>query len=177
MGFHIHLWPMAQTLRLTLAGIGDAAERGGHHVAVLEGGGELGALIGVVAQPVEQLGEAPFVGVDAAAPVDGFEAVVVGGRGDLLGFGFGAMVAPEVVVVERLQVCVDRDDAGAGGIEGDGRNVFPVMPAGFDGVAGGFREGAHVIGVGLGGVVGIFAAAMQRILPEGRSAEGHVRCR
>ena len=64
---------MAQTLRLTLIRVGDAAERGGDHVAVLEGGGELGALVGVVAEPVQELGEAPLVRVDAAAPLDGFE--------------------------------------------------------------------------------------------------------
>ena len=32
-----------------------------------------GALFGVVAQPVEQLGQAPLGGVDAAAPIDGCE--------------------------------------------------------------------------------------------------------
>ena len=74
MRFHIHLWPMAQTLRVTCGGIGDAAECGGDHVAMFEGGGEARALGGIVAQPVEQFGEAPLAGVDAAAPVDGCEA-------------------------------------------------------------------------------------------------------
>jgi len=45
----------------------------------VQGGGEPGALFGIVAQPVEQLGEAPFAGVDAAAPVDGVQ--VAGVRG------------------------------------------------------------------------------------------------
>src|ERR1035441_9503612 len=36
-------------------------------------GGEARALIRIVAQPVEQFGEAPLAGVDAAAPVDGFQ--------------------------------------------------------------------------------------------------------
>ena len=39
---------------------------------------KLGALVGVVAQPVQQLGEAPLVRVDAAAPVDAFEAELRG---------------------------------------------------------------------------------------------------
>ena len=34
--FHIHLWPMAQTLRFTSLRIGDPAKRGGDHVAVFE---------------------------------------------------------------------------------------------------------------------------------------------
>ena len=64
---------MAQMLREICVGIRDAAEDGGEHVAMLQRGGELGALLGIVAEPVEQLGEAPFGGVDAAAPLDGGE--------------------------------------------------------------------------------------------------------
>ena len=55
-------------------GVGDAAEGGGNHVAVLEGGGQLVALVGVMAEPVKELGESPLVGVDAAAPFNAFEA-------------------------------------------------------------------------------------------------------
>ncbi len=111
---------MAQTLRFTWLGVGDAAERGGDHVAVLEGGGKLRALVRIVAEPVQQLGKAPLVRIDAAAPLDGFEILLVGEGGDLLRFGFGAMIAPQVVVAERLHVRVDGHDAGAGGVEGDG---------------------------------------------------------
>ena len=64
-----------------------------------------GAQFGVVAEPVQQLRPAPLGGVDAAAPVDAFEAGAavagVGGGGDLGGFAGGAVVAPEVVVAER----------------------------------------------------------------------------
>ena len=94
---------MAQTLRRTLAGIGDAGEGRGDHVAVLEGGDEAVALVGVVAEPVEQLGEAPLVRVDVAAPVDGFEVFGKGELGDLAGLLVGAVIAPEVVVVEGLR--------------------------------------------------------------------------
>ena len=51
----------------------DAAERGRDHVAVFERGHEARALLRIVAQPVQQLGEAPLVGVDAAAPLDAFK--------------------------------------------------------------------------------------------------------
>ena len=100
--------------------VGDAAEGGGDHVAVFEGGDEAVALVGVVAEPVEELGESPLVGVDAAAPLDGFEMFAVGEFGDLLRFFLGAVVAPEVVVVERLEIFADGDDAGAGGVERHG---------------------------------------------------------
>ena len=53
--------------------VGDPAERGGHHVAMFEGRDELGALLGVVAEPVQQLREPPLREVDAAAPVDRLE--------------------------------------------------------------------------------------------------------
>ena len=107
--FHIHLWPMAQMLRGTCGGIGDAAQDGRRHVAMFQRGGEAVALLGIVAQPVQQLGEAPFGGVDAAAPVDGFEPGGARGGGDLRGLAPGAVVAPEVVVVERLEVGVHRE--------------------------------------------------------------------
>ena len=51
--------------------VGDAAQHGGHHIAMFQRGGEAAALFGIVAQPVQQFGEAPLGGVDAAAPVDG----------------------------------------------------------------------------------------------------------
>ena len=73
---------MAQTLRGTSAGSRDAAEHGRHHVAVFQRGHNPLALLGIVAQPVQQLGEAPLGGVDAAAPVDGREAARVRGGGD-----------------------------------------------------------------------------------------------
>ncbi len=106
--------------RGSLVEVGDAAEDGGDHVAVFEGGGEAGALVRVVAKPVEELGEAPFAGVRAAAPIDVREFGGVGFGGDLGGFAPGAVIAPEVIVAEGLELIVNRQDAGAGGVEGDG---------------------------------------------------------
>ena len=57
-----------------VGGIGDAAEHGRDHVAMFERGDESRALVGIVAQPVQQLRESPFGGVDAAAPIDGCES-------------------------------------------------------------------------------------------------------
>ena len=79
-------------------GIGDAAQRGRNHVAVLERGGELSSLFRIVAQPMQQLGKAPLMRIDTAAPLNGFEVFFVRQRRDLLRLRGGAMVAPEVVL-------------------------------------------------------------------------------
>ena len=83
-------------------GIGDAAESRRHHVAVLEGARQLTALLRIVAQPVQQLGESPLVGIHPAAPFDRFQVLGVGELGNLLRLALGAMVAPQIVVIERL---------------------------------------------------------------------------
>ena len=43
--------------------------------------GESLALVGIVTEPVEEFGEAPLMRVDAAAPLDRFEFLLVGERG------------------------------------------------------------------------------------------------
>ena len=91
----------------------------------------------------------------------------MGERGDLAGFVVGAVVAPEVVVVERLQVGVDGDDAGAGGVERDGGDLVAVDVGFGEDLARGADEGVHLVGVGLRGVVGVFAAAVERVLGGG----------
>ena len=148
---------------LDVIGRGDAGEGGGDHVAVLEGGGEAVAFVGVVAEPVEELGEAPLVGVDVAAPLDGFEVLGAGEFGDLAGLFEGAVVAPEVVVVEGLELGVDGDDGGACGVEGEGDDVFAVDLGVGEDLAGGADEGGHLLGVGLGGEVGVFATAVEGV--------------
>ena len=100
-----------------LGGVGDAAEDGGNHVAMFERGGEAGAFFGVVAEPVEQLGPSPLRRVDATAPIDGWELLRARSGCDFGSFAPGAMVAPEVVVVNGLELRVYRDDARAGGVE------------------------------------------------------------
>ena len=129
---------------------GDAAERGGNHIAVLKGGGEVVSLVRVVAQPVQQLGEAPLMRIDAAAPCDGLEVLLVRERGDFRGFVLCAVIAPEIVVIERLHRGVDEDDARSGGVESDGFDAVAVDTGLRESVACGAGERGHLIGVGLG---------------------------
>ena len=109
-------------------GVGDAAECSGDHVAVFQGGDEFGTQIGVVAQPVEELGPSPLGGVDAAAPGNSFEVGCVRGAGDLSRLACCAVVAPQIVFAEWDKAFADRDDAGAGGIERDDSDRWPSMP-------------------------------------------------
>ena len=150
-------------------GVGDAAEGGGDHVAVLEGGDEFGTQLGVVAQPVEELGPAPLGAVDSAAPGYSLKAKLVRGAGDLCGLAGGAMIAPEVVLAEGDEVFADGDDAGAGGVERDGFNLAAIDAADFDCLAHGAGEGGHLVVVRLGLELGVGGRTVQRILGDGRA--------
>ena len=167
---------MAQTLRGACGRIVNAAENRGHHIAMLERRSEACALLGIVTQPVKQFGEAPFGGVNAAAPIDGFETLSAGRRRDFGGLLPGAMVAPQVVVVDRLQVRVDGDDARSGGVERDGFDSVPVDRRAADGVVHRLGQRRHVVGVTLGGVVGIVLLAQKRICagPRAQTAFGAI---
>src|ERR1039458_4373900 len=91
---------------------------------MFQGGAELAALGGVVAEPMEELREAPLGGIYPAAPFDGREARAMGGLRDERGFAPRAMVAPEIIIVNRLEVAVDGNDARPCGIDGDGLDGF-----------------------------------------------------
>ena len=93
------------------------------------------------------------------------------GLGDFGGLGGGAVIAPEVVVVQRRHVGGDGNDAGAGGIEGDGFDLVAVNAGRLDGLARGGFEGQQVVGVGLRGELWVFALAVQRVLGEGGGDE------
>ncbi len=116
---------------------------------------------------MEEFGEAPLVGVDAAAPVDGFELLGMGELGDLLGLVLGAMVAPEIVVVQRLHVGADGDDARSCGVEGDSFDGGGIDAGLRDDVAGGAGERVHLVVVGLGGLVWVLAIALEGVLGDG----------
>ena len=73
------------------------------------------------------------------------------------------MVAPQVVVVQRLQILAHRNHAGTGGVERDGGHGASVNAGGAQRLACGRGQGSHLVCVGLSGEVGIFAAAMQRV--------------
>ena len=58
-------------------------------------------------KPVQKLREAPLGRVHTTAPLNRLQTFTVSGFRDLRGFAFGAMVAPQIIFVQRLQVLVD----------------------------------------------------------------------
>src|ERR1700679_703286 len=97
--------------------IGNANQSSRNHVAVLQCGGKTFPLLWIVAQPEEELREAPFVRVGSPAPLDRFDIFCMGQLRNLAGFLESAMVAPEKIVIERLQVRINRDHARSCGVE------------------------------------------------------------
>ena len=119
---------------------------------------------------MQQLGETPFGGIDAAAPLDGLKLFAASGFGNFGGFGFGAMVAPQIIFVERLQIFADGNYGGAGGIDSERLDLIAGDSCFLDSLARGDGQGAHLIVVRLRGVFRIFALAMEGIFGE-RSGE------
>ena len=85
--------------------------------------------------------------------------------------GFGAVIAPQVIIIERLQIFSDGNHGRAGGVECDGEDLLGRNTGLSDDVASGRREGAHVIFMRLRGVLGIFAFAMEGIFGDGGSQQ------
>ena len=81
---------------------------------------------GLCRSQCSSLAKSPLVRIDAAAPLDAFEAQLVRLARDLLGLGKGAMIAPEIVFVERFQAFAHGNHAGTGGIERNGRHLRAV---------------------------------------------------
>ena len=130
---------------LHLRGIGDAGERSGDHVAVFQRGGKPVALVRIVSQPVQQLGEAPLMRVNIAAPVDRLEVFSPRQFCDLPRLFVRAVIAPQVVVVERLHPCINRNHARACRIERNGSDVLSVDVVFFKCQAHGADQGLHLV--------------------------------
>ena len=96
---------------LHLFGIADPAQRRRDHVAMFQSRRELRALVRIMPQPVQQFGESPLRGVNAAAPLDGVQLFLACQLRDLSRFLLGAMIAPEIVVIQRNQTLADRNHA------------------------------------------------------------------
>ena len=86
---------------------------------MFKGGDEVTARFGIMAQPMQQLGEAPFRGIHSAAPTDRFQTELVGFPCNLEGFLQGAVITPEIVFIQRLEIRADRNHTRTRGVECD----------------------------------------------------------
>ncbi len=88
---------------------------------------------------------------------------------DFGSLGLAAMIAPQIIVIERLEIFSDGNNGGTGRIQSDGQDLIGGKPGFPDSVTGSSGQCTHVIFVRLRGVFGIFAFAMERIFSDGRS--------
>src|SRR5260370_13506944 len=78
----------------------------------------------------------------------------------------GAVVAPEVVVAERLQFFSHGNYTRSGRVNREGGDLVSRNLGGGDRFLHGFTESAHVVSMALRGVIGVFLFAMERILSD-----------
>src|SRR5258707_51303 len=124
----------------------------------------MGALSRIVSKPVQKFSESPLRRICATAPIDGFELMVARCGGDFSRFFPGAMIAPQVIIVDWFELFVNRNHAGPSSVESDGFDCPALDCRILDGLPHGLGKRSHVIGVALRGVVRIFPLAMQWIL-------------
>src|SRR5690242_9356234 len=99
---------------------------------MFEGRGKLRTLLGIVAQPVQQLGKAPLRRIHTAAPLNDLESLAMRDLGDFGGFPFCAMVAPQVIVAQRLHVLAHWNDRRACSVESNRLYLLSRNAALFD---------------------------------------------
>ena len=93
----------------------------------------------------------------------------MGQLGNLLCFFLGAMVAPEIVVIERPKIFAHRDDTGPGRVKRHRFDCVTVNSGIRNGLARGPYQRVHLVLVRLRGVVGVFALAVERVFGNGRA--------
>ena len=92
---------------------------------------------------------------------------MVGNRSDLCRLAFRAMVAPQVVFTQRFEILTNWNHRGTCRVERDRCHLVRGDARPLHGLTRGRRQGAHVILVGLSGVLGVLALAMQRVRRHG----------
>src|SRR5690348_2697757 len=107
--------------------------------------------------------------VDAAAPLDALKSQLVRLARNLLGLSKSAMVAPEVVLIQRLQPLAYRNHARTRRIKCDGGNGIALHPCILERLTGRSCKRGHLVCVRLRRVVRIFATPMQWVRSRSRS--------
>ena len=108
------------------------------------------------------------MGIDPAAPFDRFQVLRVSQLGNLLRLTLGAMVAPQIVIIERLHAGVDRHHTRAGRIERDSLDLLARDPRLGQHRPHGADQPVHLIIMGLSSEIRIFPLPLQRIVGRSR---------
>jgi len=154
------LMPHGANAAFHFPGIANATQRGRDHVTVFQCRGEFRSLLRIVPKPVQQLGKSPLGGVNPAAPLNRLQTFPMCRGGDLGGFAFGAVIAPQVVLAQRLKILVDRNDRGARGVERDRQHLIACNAGLLQSFAHRGSQRLHLIIVRLRRVLRILAFAM-----------------
>src|SRR5580692_8060870 len=93
----------------------------------------------------------------------------MGGLRDFSSLAPGAMVAPQVVVVERLQLFVNHNHARASGVDGNGSYGAAIDAARGQCGAGCHAQRTQMVRVRLRGKIRIFLLPLERILRSSRT--------
>ena len=136
----------------------------GHHVAVLKRRYKSSALLGIVSQPVQQLRKSPLMRIHAAAPLNRFQLLPVCQLRDLLSLDLGPVIAPQVVVIQRLKIRAHRDHARPRRIKRNRADCIAAYAGICDRLARRFYQRVHLVDVRLRRIVRVFTLALQRIL-------------
>ena len=139
------------------------AQRCRHHVAMFKRRHQPRAFLRVVPQPVQQLCKSPLVRVDASAPLDALEPQLVCLARDLLGLGKRAMIAPQVVFIERLEALTHGNYARSRRIERDRSHLRAIDARRLQRIFRRRGQRSHLVGVRLCRVIWVLSLAVQRI--------------
>ncbi len=140
-----------------------AAQRSRHHVAMFESRDKLVALLRIVPQPVQQLRESPLVRINTTTPIDPLESQLMRLLRNLLRFGKCAMIAPQVIFVQRLEVLAHWNHARSGRVERNCRNIGAIHTRALQHFARCRRQRRHLVSVSLRCIIRVFPLAVQRI--------------
>jgi hypothetical protein len=121
------------------------------------------ALVGVVAQPVEQFRKAPLRRIRSAAPIDGLKLLLLSRPGDERRFPPGPVIAPQIIFAERLEPSANRNDARTGRVDGQRRDLTPGQLRRTQSALHRLGQRAQMVVVALGGVIGVRLQAMEGI--------------
>src|SRR5947208_17141422 len=95
---------------------------------MLKGRNKLAAFPRVMTKPMKQLRKTPSRGVHSAAPLNGFKLLAPRGFRDFRSLRLRAVMAPKVVVIERLKVFPSGNYRGSRHVQRDGANLVVSEP-------------------------------------------------